>query len=289
MRAHAEVQFLTEPKDPYLGTDGGNVLTVADFASPVLVIALDSSFETILATSRELEGKTLLDRLNGRKSVKQGARYSTDTIWVSEKHALNASHYYKGRMIEMINDVVEPVSARSRGEEWYKYYGLEKDRGFSLAQKILEFETKLILGRANALYTSVWGKFGGAIRDTVQAEAQSYFARREIAAERSLSDFQGAVAAAQTLTALVGVVATDEKQHFSESMESGLAQMDAVSDKQAALDRAMSEATLAFANFSLSVFTSGPAFQGGIDTDFGKMSLAKNLRALKETVRDRLR
>ena len=287
--AHAEVQFLTEPKDPYLGTDGGNVLTVADFGSPVLVIALDSSFETILATSRELEGKTLLDRLNGRKSVKQGARYSTDTIWVSEKHALNASHYYKGRMIEMINDVVEPVSARSRGEEWYKYYGLEKDRGSSLAQEILEFETKLISGRANALYTSVWGKFGGAIRDTVQAEAQSYFARREIAAEQSISDIEGAVAATQMLTGLVGIFATDEKQHFSESMESGLAQMDAVADKQAALDRAMSEATLAFANFSLSVFTSGPAFQGGIDTDFGKMSLKRNLRSLKETVRDRLR
>ena len=62
--------------------------------------------------------------------------------------------------------------------------------------------------------------------------------------------------------------------------------MDAVSDKQAALDRALSEATLAFAKFSLDVFTNDPAFQGGIDTDFGKLSLEKNLRASKAIVRE---
>ena len=288
--AHAEVQFLTEPKDPYLGTGGDKtVLTIGGFASPVFVIAADSSFETVLATSRELEGRTLLDRLNGQRSVTQGKRYSTDTIWVTNEYALNASHYYKGRMIEIINDVVEPVSARSRGEEWYEYYGLDKDRDSPLVRKLLAFETKLIWGRGNALYTSVWGKIRPAIQAMVQAEGQSYRARREIAAEQSYADVQGVLAVAQTLTSLIGVVATDEKQYFSESMESGLAQMDAVADKQAALDRAMSEATLAFANFSLSVFTSGPAFQGGIDTDFGKMSLKGNLRSLKETVRDRLR
>ena len=216
--------------------------------------------------------------------------YETDTISVdSEEDALNASHYYKGRMIEIINDVVEPDSARSRGEEWYEYYGLEKDRDSPLVQKLLEFETKLIHGRETRS-TAVCGPSSAEpFRYGAEAEYQSYLARRDIAAERSLSDLQGAVAAAQTLTALVGVVATDEKQHFSESMESGLAQLDAVSDKQAALDRAMSEATLAFANFSLSVFTNGPAFQGGIDTDFGKMSLKRNLRSSKETVRDRLR
>ena len=288
--AHAEVQFLTEPKDPYLGTDGGkNLLTIADFASPVFVIAADPSFETILATSRELEGRTLLDRLNGQRSVTRGKMYETDTISVDVDNSLNASHYYKGRMIVMLNDVVEPDSARSGGDEWYEYYGLEKDRDSPMVRKLLVFETKLISGRGKALVTTVLGKFGRTIQDMGRAVGQSYRARREIAAEQSVSDLQGAVAAVQTLTALVGVVATDEKQHFSESMESGLAQLDAVSDKQAALDRAMSEATLAFANFSLSVFTNGPAFQGGIDTDFGKMSLKRNLRSSKETVRDRLR
>ena len=289
--AHAEVQFLTEPKDPYLGTDGGkNVLTIANVASPVFVIAADPSFEIVLATSTELGGRTLLDRLNGKRSVAQKNGYSTDTVLVdSEEDVLNASHYSKGRMIEIINDVVEPDSIRSRGEEWYAYYGLEEDRDSPLVQQLLEFETKLIHGRGDALSGSVWAKFGPAIQNMAKAEAQSYLARREIAAERSRSDLQGAVAAAQTLTGLVGILATDEEQYFSQSMESGLAQMDAVSDKQAALDRAMSVATLAFANFSLRVFTSEPAFQGGIDTDFGRMSLSKNLRSLKETVRDRLR
>ena len=288
--AHAEVQFLTEPKDPYLGTDGGkNLLTIADFASPVFVIAADPSFETILATSRELEGRTLLDRLNGQRSVTRGKMYSTDTISVDVDNSLNASHYYKGRMIEMLNDVVEPDSARSGGDEWYEYYGLEKDRDSPMVRKVLVFETKLISGRGKALVTSVWGKFGRTLQDMGRAEGQSYRARREIAAEQSVSDVQGVAAVAQTLTGLIGSVVTDEKQYFSQSMESGLAQMDAVSDKQAALDRALSEATLAFANFSLDVFTNDPAFQGGIDTDFGKLSLEKNLRASKAIVRDRLR
>ena len=286
--AHAEVQFLTEPKDPYLGTDGGkNLLTITDFASPVFVIAADPSFETILATSRELEGRTLLDRLNGQRSVTRGKMYSTDTIYVH--NSLNASHYYKGRMIEMLNDVVEPDSARSGGDEWYEYYGLEKDRDSPLVRKLLVFETKLISGRGKALHTSVWGKFGRTIQDVGLAEGKSYRARREIAAEQSISDVQGTAAVAQTLTGLIGLVVTDEKQYFSQSMEGGLAQIDAVSDKQAALDRALSEATLAFANFSLDVFTSDPAFRGGIDTVFGKLSLAKNLRTSKATVRDRLR
>ena len=293
--AHAEVQFLTEPKDPYLGTGGGkNVLTIAEVASPVFVIAADPSFETVLATSTELGGRTLLDQLNGKRPVAQENRYSTDTILVNnDEDVLNASHYIKGRMIEMINDVVEPESAWSRGEDWYAYYGLEEDRDSPLAQKLLVFETDLIHGRGSALATSVWAMFGRAIQDMAEAEDQSYLARREIAAEQSHSDIQGVVAVTQTLAGLIGVVASEsgsaENQLFSESMESGLAEMDAVSEKQAALDRTMSEATLAFADFSLSVFTSDPAFQGGIDTDFGELSLVRNLRSLKETVRDRLR
>ena len=183
------------------------------------------------------------------------------------------------------------ISVRSRGEEWYAYYGLEEDRDSPLVQKLLEFETKLISwprqtrSTRQCVGTSSSRPFRIRVGSGIpKLSREARYCRRTVTFGFTRRRGCGADAHCASRGCGNRRKAALLREHGKWACAVGRSIR-----QTAALDRAMSEATLAFANFSLSVFTNGPAFQGGIDTDFGKMSLKRNLRSSKETVRDRLR